>query len=273
MKSYNEVFRNLKNSKEGALVAFTVIGDPNYKTSLEITKKIIDAGADIIELGLPFSDPIADGPSIQAANVRALNDGINTDNVFEFVKELRKYTDIPIGFLSYYNLIYQRGIKKFYSDSRKSGVNGILIADVPIEEYNTIFKNAKDTNIDTVFMISPLTDNKRIKKIAKSTTGFIYAVSRLGVTGARSNLEKSTLILIKRIRKFTNKPTCVGFGISKPEHVKSIIKAGADGVIVGSAIVDLIAENINNEEKMLNYIYAYIKSMKVATISHKNLSI
>lgn len=265
MKSYKEVFENLKNKNEGALVAFTVIGDPNYKTSLEITKKIVDAGADILELGLPFSDPIADGQSIQAADVRAINSGINTDKVFEFVKEIRNYTDIPIGLLTYYNLIYQQGINKFYRDSEKAGVNSILIADMPIEESDNIVMESSNNRVNTIFMISPLTNGKRIKRIVAHTSGFIYVVSRLGTTGAKSDLEKSTLILIKRIRKFTNKPLCVGFGISKPEHVKSVIKAGADGAIVGSAIVDLIAKNIKDKEKMLNDVYAYVKDMKKAT--------
>src|SRR3989338_7893313 len=126
MASYKETFKKLKSKNEGALVAFTVIGDPDYKTSIEIVKTIIDSGADILELGLPFSDPIADGRTIQAADVRALNNGMNTDKAFEFVRDLRKYTDIPIGFLTYYNLVYQRGLEKFYQDAHKSGVNSIL---------------------------------------------------------------------------------------------------------------------------------------------------
>ncbi|MBI3027030.1 tryptophan synthase subunit alpha [Candidatus Woesearchaeota archaeon] len=265
MKSYNEVFEKLKRNNEGALITFTVIGDPNYKTSLEIIKKIVDAGADILELGLPFSDPIADGPTIQAADVRALNNGMNTDKVFEFIKEIRNYTDIPIGLLSYFNLVYQRGIEKFYKDAKNAGVNGILIADMPIEESNKIITEAKNNKIETVFMISPLTNNYRIKRIAENATGFVYVVSRLGVTGAKSSLEKSILSLIKRIRHFTNNPLCVGFGVSKPEHVKSVIKAGSDGAIVGSAIVDLIAKNINSKDKMLSKIYYYVKGMKEAT--------
>lgn len=265
MKSYNEVFENLKSKKEGALAAFAVIGDPAYKTSLEITKRIVDAGADILELGLPFSDPIADGATIQAADSRALDSGINTDRVFEFAKEIRKYTGIPIGFLSYYNLVYQRGIKKFYRDSRKAGVNSILIADAPIEESDAILETARQNNIETVFMVSPLTNDGRIKKIARSTTGFIYAVSRLGVTGAKSDLENSALKLIKRIRKHTNMHLCMGFGISKPLHVKNVVSAGADGAIVGSAIVDLIEKNLSNKKKMLDTVYNYIRIMKNAT--------
>lgn len=264
MKTYKEVFEHLKSKNEGTLIAFTVIGDPNYRTSIEIAKKIIDAGADMLELGLAFSDPIADGKTIQAADIRALSNGINTDKVFEFVKELRDYTDVPIGLLSYCNLIYQRGIKKFYIDAKKAEASSILIADLPIEEYDGEFANSNDIKLDTVFMISPLTQNKRIRKICNKTTGFVYAVSRLGVTG-KSNLQNSTLRLIKRIRQFTRKPICVGFGISHSSHVKNIIKAGADGVIVGSAIVDLIAKNINDERKMLEDIYSYVKTMKNAT--------
>ncbi len=265
MKYYNEVFQGLRRKKEGALVCFIVIGDPDYETSLEIAKTIVEAGADILELGLPFSDPIADGHSIQSADVRALSNGMNTDKVFGYVKELREFTDVPIGLLSYYNLIYQYGMQKFYEKAFLTGVNSILVADMPVEESDLAMFNSEKNKIDTVFMISPITDNKRIRKIAGKVTGFIYAVSRLGITGARHDLEKSTLSLIRRIKKFTNKPICVGFGISKPEHVKDVIKAGADGAIVGSAIVDIIAGNLRNKDKMLKEIASYVNDLKAAT--------
>ncbi|MEK6949979.1 MAG: tryptophan synthase subunit alpha [Nanoarchaeota archaeon] len=266
MASYKETFKELKKRKQGALVAFAVIGDPDYKTSLEIVKKIIDSGTGILELGIPFSDPIADGPTIQAADIRALKNGMNTDKAFDFLSEIRNYNKkIPIGLLVYGNLILQRGIGKFYSDAAKSGVNSVLAADVPIEEADDYIKAAKDNKVDTVFIISPLTSDERIKKISEKTTGFVYVAGRLGVTGARSTLEESTLTLIKKITKITNKPLCVGFGISKPEHVKAVIKAGADGAIVGSAIVSLIEKNANNKSKMLEKIGHYLKSMKKAT--------
>jgi len=265
MKSYKQVFKKLKSENERALIAFTVITDPNYKTSLEIVKKIIDSGADMLELGLPFSDPIADGPTIQAADNRALKNKFNTDKAFQFIKELRQYTDIPIGLLVYGNLVFQRGIKKFYSDASSAGINSVLIADVPPEESDEYVKAARKHKIDTVFIVSPLTSNLRLKKIDKKTHGFIYVVSRLGVTGARTSLEASTLSLIKRIRSSANKPLCVGFGISKPQHVKAVIKAGADGAIVGSAIVNLIEKNIKNKKKMLDKIGNYVKAMKNAT--------
>jgi|TARA_B100001971_G_scaffold194166_1_gene199891 tryptophan synthase alpha chain len=266
MKTYNQVFSKLKRKKERALVAFTVIGDPNYKTSLEIVKKIIDSGADILELGLPFSDPIADGPTIQAADNRALKNKFNTDKAFQFIKSIREYNnEIPIGLLVYGNLVFQRGIKKFYSDTSKAGINSVLIADVPPEEADEYAKAARKHKIDTVFIVSPLTSNERLKKIDKKIRGFVYVVSRLGVTGAKASLKESTLDLVRRVRKFTKKPLCVGFGISKPEHVKSVIKAGADGAIVGSAIVDLIEKNINNKKRMLDKIGNYVKNMKNAT--------
>ena len=265
MKSYSQIFQELKKERKGALVAFAVIGDPNYETSLEIVRKMVDAGADILELGLPFSDPIADGPSIQAADVRALNNHMDTDKAFKFVKELRKHTDVPIGLLTYYNLIYQYGLKKFFDTASRIGVNSVLIADMPIEEADLILKFSDAHRVNTVFMVSPVTDDERIKKISKKVTGFIYAVSRLGITGARHDLEKSTLNLIKRIKQVTGKPICVGFGISKPDHVRSVIKAGADGAIVGSAIVDVIARNLQNKDKMLQEITDYVTELKAAT--------
>ncbi|MBI1935917.1 tryptophan synthase subunit alpha [Candidatus Woesearchaeota archaeon] len=265
MKTYEEVFSELKRKKEGALVAFVVIGDPDYKTSLEIAKKIADSGADILELGIPFSDPIADGKTIQAADVRSLESGMNTDRAFDFVKEFREYTDIPIGFLTYYNLVYQRGIEKFYSDSRKAGVNSVLIADLSIEESADVIKASNKNKVDTVFMVSQLSSDERIKRIASLSNGFIYLVSRLGVTGTRDDLSSSTFSSIKRVRKFTSKPLCIGFGISTLSHVKDVLKAGADGAIVGSAIVDLIGKNTKNKVKMIESIQDYIKNLKDAT--------
>lgn len=262
MKTYKEVFNNLKSRKQGALVPFIVIGDPDYRTSLEIAKKIVDSGADILELGIPFSDPIADGPTIQEADIRALKSGMNTDKVFEFISELRKHTNIPIGILCYYNLIYQYGLSKFYSKASKSGINSVLIADAPLEELTDSLKEVAKKKLDTVLMISPLTSDQRIKQIASKVTGFIYAVSRLGVTGASTDLHSSTLELVKRIKKYSDKPLCVGFGISKPEHVKAVIDAGADGAIVGSAIVDVIGKNISHKKKLVEDVREFVKALK-----------
>ena len=262
MNRYKKTFK--KHGKK--LIPFTVVGDPDYNTSIEIIKTMINAGADILELAAPFSDPIADGPTIQAADVRALKHKINTDKFFQLIREIRDFNNkIPIGILIYANLVYQRGIEKFYKDAKQAGIDSILVADLPIEEATNYIKAAKRAGVETVFIVSPLTDNNRLKKITSKTTGFVYIVSRLGVTGARAELKKSTLELIKRVRKQTNLPLCVGFGISKPEHVKEVIKAGADGVIVGSAIVKIIEENLKDKDKMLDEIRGFIVKLKKAT--------
>jgi len=263
--SYKKTFNKLKKNKEKALVPFVVIGDPDYNTSLKIVKTIVESGADILELGFPFSDPIADGPTIQAADVRSLKNKINTDKCFKFIKQVRKFTQIPIGLLVYYNLIYQRGIKKFFYDCKLANVTSVLAADVPVEEADDIISAARQHKIDTVFIVSPLTDNKRLKLILKKTKGFVYIVSRLGVTGAREDIQKDTLKLIKRVKKQTKLPLCVGFGISQPQHVQAICKAGADGAIVGSAIVKLIEKNLKNKKSLLNRIETFVKQLKEAT--------
>ena len=193
---------------------------------------------------------------------------MNTDLFFKFVSDLRKHTDVPIGVLSYYNLVYQRGIEKFCIDSGKAGINSILIADMTIEESDSMILNAKRHSVETVFMITPLTNDLRIKEISLHSNGFIYLVSRLGVTGAREDLSKSTLELIKRVRKFTDKPLCVGFGISTASHVQDVINAGADGAIVGSAIVKIIEENLENKKKMVEEVKEFVKGLKNTTFKN-----
>ncbi len=269
MNRYKKAFNNLKKRKEKALIPFVVAGDPNYHVSLDIVQHIIDAGADILEIGFAFSEPIADGPTIQAAGVRALKAGVNTDRNFKFIKEIRKYNSkIPIGILIYANLVYQRGIERFYKEAAASGIDSVLVADLPIEEAKPYIKAARKNKVNTVFIVSPLTDKKRLKKILKNVEGFVYVVSRLGVTGAKKELQADTLRLIKGIRPNTKLPLCVGFGISKPEHVKAVLKAGADGAIVGSAIVKIIEKNLNKRIVILNKIENYVRLLKNATKNH-----
>jgi tryptophan synthase alpha chain len=234
MKTYKQVFSELKRA---ALIPFFVIGDPDFDTSIEIVKTAIDAGADILELGIPFSDPIADGPTIQKADIRALKNGMNVKKAREFIKKVKDYKDIPIGLLMYYNLIYQYGTEKFFSDFHQAGVNSVLIADLSIDDADEVMAPAKSAGLDTVFMVTPNTDTERIKKIASKTTGFIYTVSLLGVTGGREKLSDVVEELVKELKKLTDVPVCVGFGISKAEHAAAVASAGADGVIIGSRIV------------------------------------
>ncbi len=263
---YRKKFQQLKEKDQKALIPFTVVGDPDPETSLEIIKTMTDSGADILELGFPFSDPIADGPIIQSADIRSLSSNTTPDKAFEIISKVRKHTDIPIGILVYYNIIYQRGIEQFYKDASAAGINSILIADMPIEEAKEIIAISKKESIDTVFIVSPLTSNERLKQIAESTTGFIYVVARLGVTGAQKDLKDTTIDLLKRIRPLTDHPLCVGFGISTPEHVKKVCNSGADGAIVGSAIVKIIEKHSKNKKKLLKEISDFIKTLKSATL-------
>src|SRR3989338_8168539 len=209
MSRYTRLFNELRKRKEKALMPFVVVGDPDYNTSVSIIKTLIDSGADILELGLPFSDPIAHCPTIQGADIRALNKKISTDRIFSLIKQVRKHNnEMPIGLLVYANLILQRGISKFYADSAKAGIDSVLVADLPIEEADDYIKAARKHKVDTVFIVSPLTSNERLKKIIKKTRGFVYVVSRLGVTGAKADLQEGTLKLLKRDRKSTRLPLC-----------------------------------------------------------------
>lgn len=258
MKSYKQVFAELKHA---AVIPFFVIGDPDYKTSTKIVKSAIDAGADILELGIPFSDPIADGPTIQKADIRSLKNGMTVKKSIAFIAEIKKYKDIPIGLLMYYNLIFQYGTEKFFRDCYKAGVNSILVADLSIDDADEILAPAKKAGLDTVFMVTPNTSKERLKLIASKTTGFIYAVSLLGVTGSRKTLSTSVKGLIGRIKKETNVPVCVGFGISTPEHATKVAKSGADGVIIGSKIVGLIEENLKKPNICISKIVEFINKV------------
>jgi tryptophan synthase alpha chain len=261
MKTYKQVFSELKRA---ALIPFFVIGDPDFDASLAIVKTAIDAGADILELGVPFSDPIADGPTIQKADIRALRSGMNVQKALEFIQKVKDYKDIPIGLLMYYNLVYQYGTEKFFSDFHEAGVNSVLIADLSIDDADEIVAPAISAGLDTVFMVTPNTKPERMKLIASRTTGFIYTVSLLGVTGSREKLSGVVERLVGKLKKLTSVPVCVGFGISKPEHAATIALAGADGVIIGSKIVGLIEENLANKEKMLAEISSFLSDVKTA---------
>jgi tryptophan synthase alpha chain len=261
MKTYKQTFSELKRA---ALIPFFVIGDPDFDTSMQIVKTAIDAGADILELGIAFSDPIADGPTIQKADIRARNSGMSVAKALEFVRKVKDYKDIPIGLLMYYNLIYQYGAKKFFSDFHKAGVNSVLVADLSIDDADEIVGPAASAGLDTVFMVTPNTDTERMKRIASKTTGFIYAVSLFGVTGSREKLSGEVGGLVGNLKKVTTVPICVGFGISKPEHAVEVARAGADGVIIGSKIVQLIEENLKSKKKCLSEISAFISGIRKA---------
>jgi len=261
MKTYKQIFTELKHP---ALIPFFVLGDPDFDSSFEIIKAAIDAGADILELGIAFSDPIADGPTIQKADIRALAGGMNISKAKKLIKKIKAYKDIPIGLLMYYNLIYQYGTEKFFADFAAAGVNSVLIADLSIDDADEVSAPMKKAGLDTVFMITPNTETERAKRIAEKCTGFIYTVSLLGVTGGRDQLSDMIKPLITRLKAITKVPICVGFGVSTPQHAKSLADAGADGVIIGSRIVKIIEDNLNDKKSIPAKIAEFIKQIKQA---------
>ncbi|WP_305065648.1 tryptophan synthase subunit alpha [Methanococcoides sp.] len=249
-------FNELRNRNETALLAYVCAGDPDIDSTPRIVDSLIKGGADIIELGLPFSDPVADGPTIQAASERALSGGMNPDRYFELVGSLD--VQVPLVCMTYYNLIFKRGIERFVKDCVSSGISGLIIPDLPAEESNDLANCCSKEGVDLIFLVAPVTTDERIEMILSKTSGFVYIVSRLGVTGTRSNVTAATSDIISRVR--TDIPKAVGFGISNAEQAAKIIDAGADGVIVGSAFVDIIASG-DNVDKRLEDLTTEIKAV------------
>ena len=264
MKSYQQAFAELRHQKRAALIPFFVVGDPDFDTSLALVKAAVDAGADVLELGIPFSDPIADGPTIQKADIRAMRSGMNLAQALEFIRRVKQHKDIPIGLLMYYNLIQQYGREGFFRDCRQAGVNSVLIADLNIDDAEEVTGPAQAAGLDTVFMVTPNTAPERMKRIASQTTGFIYTVSLLGVTGSRQALSGTVESLIRRLKGLTSVPICVGFGVSKPEHAQSLAQAGADGVIIGSRLVAMIESHLNDPSAAQEEITLFLQKVKAA---------
>jgi tryptophan synthase alpha chain len=238
MSRIEEKFKELKNRDEGALIGYLTLGDPDVEASEKLVRCLCKT-VDIMELGVPFTDPIADGPTIQAAIERSLEAGMNTDIAFEMVERLRHDIDTPFVFMTYYNIVLQYGEEKFVKKCSEVGVDGILISDLPIEEASTVLEHCRNYSVDFIFLIAPTTTEERMKKIADNAMGFVYLVALLGVTGARETLAQETVENTRRALEHIDLPLAVGFGISKREHVKAVIEAGASGVVVGSAFVNI----------------------------------
>jgi len=239
---------------------FIVAGDPNLKMSLEIARTLTKS-ADLLEIGFPYSDPLADGPTIQAANQRALRTDMNTDRVFEFVRRVRRFSEIPITVLVYTNLVYQRGIDKFYRDSKRAGVDGVLMPDLPVEESMPYVAAAKKVGIDQIFLVTQTTRNERLKKILQYARGYLYLVAVLGVTGERNELDPEVLSLMQRVRETTKLPIAVGFGISRRSQVQALEKAGVDGYIVGSGLIKVVEKNLGHNKRLLEELSRYVEML------------
>ncbi len=241
-----EAFMPLDFTHKPSLVAYVTCGDPNLATTRDIILAAIDAGADVIELGVPFSDPLADGPVIQRASERALRQGTTLEQVLGLAKEIRQRSDVGMILFTYYNPVVRMGLAKFAAAAKNAGLDGALITDLPVEEAAPYLEEMRANDLATVFLAAPTSTDTRLKLIAQASSGFVYAVSRTGVTGARKQLTDDAQKLVRRLRKFTKLPVAVGFGISNSEQFVAVGKF-ADAVVVGSAIVEVIERNPGKE--------------------------
>ena len=251
----SKIARAFENGK--AFIAFITCGDPDLETTAAAVRAAVENGADLIELGIPFSDPTAEGPAIQGANLRALSGGITTDKIFDFVREIRRDVSVPMVFMTYANVVFSYGSERFISTCKEIGIDGLILPDIPFEEKDEFQPICKKYGVDLISLIAPTSQN-RIAMIAKEAEGFLYIVSSLGVTGTRSEIETDLGEMVKLVRENANIPCAIGFGISTPEQAKQMADI-ADGAIVGSAIVKLLEKHGKDAPR---YIGEYVKSMK-----------
>ena len=254
MSNIKKAFENGK-----AFIAFVTCGDPDLETTAKVVRAAVENGADLIELGIPFSDPAAEGPVIQGANLRALRGGITTDKIFAFVKELRRDVKVPMVFMTYANVVFSYGAEKFIPTCRDIGIDGLILPDLPYEEKEEFLPTCRQYDVDLISLIAPTSEN-RISMIAREAEGFIYIVSSLGVTGTRSEIKTDLASIVKVVRENTKVPCAIGFGISTPEQAKRMADI-SDGAIVGSAIVKLIEKYGTDAPE---HVAEYVKSMKDA---------
>jgi tryptophan synthase alpha chain len=263
---YANMFKQLDAKNEGAFVPFVMVGDPDIQTSVNIIKALVEGGADGLELGFPYSDPIADGPTIQKASIRALSNKIKTDDCFEIIRQVRDaYADIPIGLLLYSNLVLKRGIEKFYQDAAKAGVDSILIADVPLREADRFIIISEKTGIKQILIAPPNASDETLAEIGKKSQGYTYLLGRAGVTGTETAVTIPASELIDKLTQYKVAPPLLGFGISTPAQVADAIKSGAAGAISGSATVNIIAENLSQPDVMIEKLKSFVTRMKAAT--------
>ena len=253
----SKIARAFENGK--AFIAFITCGDPDLETTAAAVRAAVENGADLIELGIPFSDPTAEGPVIQGANLRALSGGITTDKVFDFVREIRRDVSVPMVFMTYANVVFSYGSERFISTCKEIGIDGLILPDLPFEEKEEFLPLCRQYGVDLISLIAPTSAN-RIAMIAKEAEGFLYLVSSLGVTGTRSEIKTDLGSIVDVVRENTDVPCAIGFGISTPEQAKKMADL-SDGAIVGSAIVKILAQYGKDAPK---YVGEYVKSMKDA---------
>jgi len=261
MNRIEMAFQNAQSQDRSAFVSYVCAGDPNPATSLQVCRALLRSGVDILEIGVPFSDPLADGLTNQLAAQRALEAGTTREDVFDLVRKIREEDgQTPIVFYTYYNLMFSGGLKAYIAEAKEAGVDGLLVLDLPPEEAGDYMEASRKIEMKTVFLLAPTTPEERVEYIAQNATGFIYYVSRTGVTGVREDLASDLQEMVDMIKRHSDNPLVVGFGIQNPDQVNAVARL-ADGVVVGSAIVNTIKDNLEDEGKMLERIESLVTGL------------
>lgn len=266
MSRIKNTFNKLRKKNETALIPYLMAGDPDLATTRSLIVEMEKAGADIIELGAPFSDPLADGPTIQKAAIRSLRHHTSIADVLGLVADVRKTSPIPLIIMTYYNLIFHYGEERFVNDAAAAGLDGVILPDLPPEEAGVLIPAAKKAGLDTIFLLAPTSTEERIKLVCKVSQGFVYYVSLTGVTGARAGVQSSVEESLRKIKAHTDKPVAVGFGISTPDQAAQIARWGADGVIVGSALVKVM-EEYGSSPELIRKTAAFAKELKQGVLA------
>jgi tryptophan synthase alpha chain len=269
MSRIKNTFSRLKKKNETALITYIMAGDPDLATTKSLIVAMEKAGSDIIELGAPFSDPLADGPTIQRAAIRSLTNHTRIADVLGLVADVRTTSNIPLILMTYYNLIFKYGEERFVNDAVAAGLDGLILPDLPPEEASALISSAKNAGLDTIFLLAPTSTEDRIKLVSKVSQGFIYYVSLTGVTGAKFADQSSIKSSLTTIKAVTDKPIAVGFGISTPDQTANVALAGADGVIVGSALVKVIEEH-GADSALVSSVAASVKALKQGVLAGRS---
>ena len=263
MGRISQTFARLQKAHERALIPYVTAGDPDLEMTKTLVREMVRRGGDLIEIGVPFSDPLADGPIVQRASQRALRGGTTLRTILQAASELRRDVDVPLVLMTYYNPVFRYGEEAFVADALDAGVDGIIVPDLPPEEAQTLMELTADTPLDLIFLAAPTSTSARLALISEASRGFIYYVSRLGTTGVRDRLADDLRMMLEKVRASTSQPIVVGFGVSTPEHVRLVAEL-ADGVVVASAILKLI-EDLRDREDRLEHIGDFVAVLKAAT--------
>jgi tryptophan synthase alpha chain len=263
MSRISQTFEYLHKIHERALIPYVTAGDPDLEMTKRLVREMVRRGGDIIEIGVPFSDPLADGPIIQRASQRALQRGTTLRKILQTVSELRHEVDVPLVLMTYYNPVFRYGEEAFVADALDAGVDGIIVPDLPPEEGQSLMELTTDTPLDMIFLAAPTSTSARLALISEASRGFVYYVSRLGTTGVRDQLADDLRLMLEQLRTSTSKPITVGFGVSTPEHVRLVAEL-ADGVVVASAILKLM-EDLGDRADRLEHVGDFVAALKAAT--------